>query len=334
MLRASLHQRAGEAQPALDDYTQAITLAPKSEKAYLGRAAILRAQGQLAPSLKDCYKAIEINPADAAAFLCRAQFYLSTGAAQPALEDINQAMLNGENPTQAAALLATAKQMLQGQEVAKRQSLEPDAAPVTAAIASAEKIPAAPVPPASPAPSAVQSRAVAPPGTAPPPAPVAVASASVAPAPVGVHLRPSPVNAPPAPKLASRSTQPLAEASIRETVPKGADANYFYRKGRAYADQERFEVALPFFNQAIQMDPNMATALNARCYAHIRLHHYDQALADCSEAIRLNPSYANAYRNRAVAKHFAGDKAGSTEDFRRASELERVAQVQASAQHP
>jgi tetratricopeptide (TPR) repeat protein len=93
---------------------------------------------------------------------------------------------------------------------------------------------------------------------------------------------------------------------------------------------------MPFFNQAIQLDPNMAVALNARCYAHLRLHQYDQALTDCTEAIRLNPGYANAYRNRSVAKHFAGDKAGSLEDSRHAGELERVAQVQPakSAQHP
>jgi tetratricopeptide (TPR) repeat protein len=143
------------------------------------------------------------------------------------------------------------------------------------------------------------------------------------------------VNAPSG-KLASRSPRQLQDSALRDAVPKGADANYFYRKGRSYADQERFDVAMPFFNQAIQLDPNMAVALNARCYAHLRLHQIDEALADCSEAIRLNSSYANAYRNRAVAKHFAGDKAGAAEDFRRAGELERVAQVQPpkSAQRP
>jgi tetratricopeptide (TPR) repeat protein len=133
-----------------------------------------------------------------------------------------------------------------------------------------------------------------------------------------------------------QSPKALPDSAVRDTVPKGADANYFYRKGRAYADQEKFEIAMPFFNQAIQMDPNMAMALNARCYSRFRLHQYDPAIADCSEAIRLNPGYANAYRNRAVAKHFEGDKAGAAEDFRRATELERVAQVQTAkaSQHP
>jgi len=339
MLRASLHQRAGEAQPAIEDYTQAIKLAPQSEKAYLGRASVLRSRGEFAPALKDCYKAIEINPADPAAFLCRAQFYLSTGAAQPALEDLNQAMLNGENPAQAVALLATAKQMLQTQETANRQSLQPSAPAAAATLPAAEATTAAPPPaPAlastsTPVAPAAESHAVPAPAPAPP-APAAVASAAVT--PVAAHFQPSPVTAPPAAKLVSRSAQPLADGSIRDAVPKGADASYFYRKGRAYADQERFDVAMPFFNQAIQLDPNMAVALNARCYAHLRLHHYDQALADCTEAIRLNPGYSNAYRNRAVAKHFAGDKGGAAEDFRRASELERVAQVQTSKspQHP
>ncbi len=108
-----MHQRSGDAQTAIDDYTQAIAIAPRTGKAYLGRAAILRSQGQLAPSLKDCYQAIEINPADPAAYLCRAEFYLASGAAQPAIEDINRALLSGQNPEQAAGLLTAAKQLLE-----------------------------------------------------------------------------------------------------------------------------------------------------------------------------------------------------------------------------
>jgi tetratricopeptide (TPR) repeat protein len=131
LLRASLHQQLGQAREALADYGQAIQIAPDYERAYLGRAAILRSHGQVQESLADCYKAIQLNPADTAAYLCRAQFYLSTGAAQPALEDINRAMLIGQKPSEAAALLSEALTMVddKAQVAPQPQQAPPQPAP-------------------------------------------------------------------------------------------------------------------------------------------------------------------------------------------------------------
>jgi tetratricopeptide (TPR) repeat protein len=73
------------------------------------------------------------------------------------------------------------------------------------------------------------------------------------------------------------------------------------------------------------MDPTLALALNARGYAHLRLFQYREAINDCSQAIKLNPKYANAYHNRSAAKRALGDSAGAKEDLRRGIELENVA---------
>ena len=108
---------------------------------------------------------------------------------------------------------------------------------------------------------------------------------------------------------------------------KPRDANRLYRKGRDLSEQEKFEEAVIAFNQALQMDPANALALNARGYARLRMRQYEPAIADFSEAIRLNAEYANAYRNRSVARHALGDQNGAREDNRRAAELERGAQV-------
>jgi tetratricopeptide (TPR) repeat protein len=105
------------------------------------------------------------------------------------------------------------------------------------------------------------------------------------------------------------------------------DANRFYRQGRYLAEQENFEQAVEAFDQAIQMDPAHAMALNARGYARLRLHNYQGAIDDCSQAIRVNPNYANAYINRSVARKAMGDTAGAREDQRRATELQSVAQA-------
>ena len=51
------------------------------------------------------------------------------------------------------------------------------------------------------------------------------------------------------------------------------------------------------------------------------LRQYPRALQDLDEAIRLNPSYPNALRNRALARRAAGDVAGSAEDLAREQAL-------------
>ncbi len=327
LLRASLHQRAGEVQPALDDYTQAIAMAPQSEKAYLGRAALLRSQNQLVGSVKDCYKAIELNPGDPAAYLCRAEFYLASGAAQPAIADINQALMNGQNPAQASTLLSSAKQILATKDAGAQQTVAVVAAPAAPSVpAPAPATPPAPAPAAS---APVASIALPPagmpsPGTltqspaATPALPKAVAAPPVAPPrpPINVEV------------VASRSAPPHAAAAPRAAASAEADVNSVYRQGRRLAEQERFAEALPLFDQAIQLNPGFTLAYNARCYANLRLKQYDQAIADCTEAIRLDASYANAYQNRSVARHYLGDRAGSSEDAKRASALQPVAQVQ------
>jgi tetratricopeptide (TPR) repeat protein len=72
---------------------------------------------------------------------------------------------------------------------------------------------------------------------------------------------------------------------------------------------------------AIDTDPWSAPAYNLRGYAHLRLKRFDQAAADCSEAIRLQPAFSNAYENRASARRHLGDRAGAQEDARKVSDL-------------
>jgi tetratricopeptide (TPR) repeat protein len=115
--------------------------------------------------------------------------------------------------------------------------------------------------------------------------------------------------------------------ALSNAVPHARDANRFYRQGRYLSEQENFEQAVQAFNQAIEIDPTHALALNARGYAQLRLHNFQGAIDDCSRAIRLNASYANAYLNRSVARKAMGDVGGARDDQHRAAELGSVAQT-------
>jgi hypothetical protein len=51
---------------------------------------------------------------------------------------------------------------------------------------------------------------------------------------------------------------------------------------------------------------------------------YALAILDFTEAIRLNPLYGNAYRNRASARRHSGDQAGADSDQAEAARLSRL----------
>jgi hypothetical protein len=119
------------------------------------------------------------------------------------------------------------------------------------------------------------------------------------------------------PPAIPRSMPPEAAA-----VPPGADAGYYYKLGKEQAGRDDLPGALRSLNRAIELDPQQSAAYNARGYVYLRMQNFANAIVDFSNAIRLRPDYANAYRNRAIARKHSGDDAGAAEDSRRAAELE------------
>jgi lipoprotein NlpI len=82
------------------------------------------------------------------------------------------------------------------------------------------------------------------------------------------------------------------------------------------------DLALADCDEAIRLDPKNATAYNNRCWAHNNRDESDLALADCNEAIRLDPKNLGPYANRGNAYLAQGDYDRAMTDFNEASRLD------------
>ncbi len=72
-------------------------------------------------------------------------------------------------------------------------------------------------------------------------------------------------------------------------------------QGTKYLNQRDNDKAIAEFDEAIRLDPTLALAYVNRAAAYVRKGESDKAIADCTEAIRLDPTLAMAYGNRGGA---------------------------------
>ncbi len=73
--------------------------------------------------------------------------------------------------------------------------------------------------------------------------------------------------------------------------------------------------------EAIRLDPAFANAYLNRGVGYARKRQYDRAIADQSAAIRLDPNHALAYQNRGEFRVYIGDRTGGNADIAKAKAL-------------
>ena len=73
------------------------------------------------------------------------------------------------------------------------------------------------------------------------------------------------------------------------------------RPGLGLRRKGDYDKAIADYTEAIRLNPKLAEAYYSRGFAYGKKGDYDKAIADYTEAIRLDPKYAEAYYNRGVA---------------------------------
>jgi len=96
----------------------------------------------------------------------------------------------------------------------------------------------------------------------------------------------------------------------------------FANRANAYRARGDNENAIADFSEAIRLNPRYALARTGRGLAYNDTRQYDRAIADYSEAIEINPADAIAYYGRCKAYRAKGDNARATLDCDEANRLD------------
>jgi len=114
-------------------------------------------------------------------------------------------------------------------------------------------------------------------------------------------------------------------ADDAESAPNRAHA--YRNRGAAHYDKREFDRAIADFSEAVKIDANVvpqyfALAYSRRGLASAEKKDYDRAIVDYSEAIKLNPTSIEVYKDRGVAYGNKNDYDHAIADYSQAIKLD------------
>ena len=99
------------------------------------------------------------------------------------------------------------------------------------------------------------------------------------------------------------------------------DAIEIFNLGVNYFEADDLKLALEAFDRAIEIDPSLAVAHNGRAVVHALNGALHRAIAESTEALRLDPSEPKFYRTRGLIYRELGDAKSAESDLEQAKRL-------------
>ena len=93
-------------------------------------------------------------------------------------------------------------------------------------------------------------------------------------------------------------------------------------KGNNFYKKKQYSAAIREYSEAIRLDPSNAIFFNNRAAAHYQLSNYVESEKDATKAINLDGRYVKAYIRRGNARRVQGKLQGALEDFQVADDIE------------
>jgi tetratricopeptide (TPR) repeat protein len=121
-----------------------------------------------------------------------------------------------------------------------------------------------------------------------------------------------------------RMVNEMAEHALWSIWLRGSDdpqANHQVARGSQALDRREFDHALRHFNRAIDLDPAFAEAYNQRAIAHYLQEHYRSSIDDCHRAIEHMPSHFGAWAGLGHCHAHLGDLRDALESYEQALEI-------------
>jgi tetratricopeptide (TPR) repeat protein len=115
---------------------------------------------------------------------------------------------------------------------------------------------------------------------------------------------------------------PTATPALTPTPTTEAAAQAAFSYGLAAFDTKEYDKAIVDYTEAIRLKPNNAKAYKERGRAYSAKKQYDNALSDYNEAIRLDPNFAAAYNNRGYVYYEKKDYDKAISDYNQSIRLD------------
>lgn len=111
----------------------------------------------------------------------------------------------------------------------------------------------------------------------------------------------------------------IEEAAAQPTPTKEElTAEQYFNRAYAKAEVDDYEGAIADYTEAIRLNPQYVIAYNNRGWSHYKQGRLSEAILDFEQSIILNPQFIRAYHNRAIAFKQQGNMTKAIVNYREA----------------